>query len=348
MSLFPPCAGHGSGSASTASAETVTVRHVLRVQDYSAKFIKSSFLAGGHSWSIRFFSDGGSMDNTEWICFELRREQRGKDGDDVMVRIKYSFLDEVGEPIQSSVTRMMDSLCTFRRTGESSAQSQLIKREELESSYVKNNKCCIRCDVTVIEVTSMSAVVPPSDLHRHVADILHTGVGADEKFKEGGETFAAYENVTATGWHVFKVVGYSQMMGLGVARRIKSSSFLAGGHSWSITFFPDHGSSQETSECIWFGLCLEDRGTDDDIVVWSKISFLDEVGEPIPSSKRTSDSYWTFESTGLSWTFSPFKREDMESSYVRDDTFFIRCKVTVIHEACVTDSYYSFKPSKVR
>ncbi|CAO2149791.1 unnamed protein product [Urochloa humidicola] len=345
MSTSPACAGNCSGgSASTASAETVTVRHVLRVEDYSQtkwhrdarRNKSSSFLAGGHSWSIEFFSDGGSM--TEWICFKLRLEQRGTDGDDVMVRIKYSFLDEVGETIPSS-TRISDSLCTFSKTDDQSLlakSSNLIKREDMESCYVRDDKCCIRCDVMVIEVTSVSAVVPPSDLHRHLAELLVTGVRADVKFEVGSETLAAHKNVTtATGWHVFKVEGYSQMKGIGAARRVKSSSFLAGGRSWSITFFPDVGSSKEISQWIRFGLRLENRGMDGDVIVRAKYSFLDEVGEPIPSSTRSTDSLWrlwTFEWTGQSMIFSPpVKREDMESLYVRDDKFYIRCDVTVIH-----------------
>ncbi|CAL4983165.1 unnamed protein product [Urochloa decumbens] len=343
MSRSPACPGHSIGSASTASAETVAVLHELRLEDYSqtckghgnARHIKSSFVAGGHSWSITFFSDGGRYDNTEWICFLLCLEHRGTVGD-VMVRIKYSFLDEVGEPIPSSSRRTTDSLCTFRRTGQSWAESRLIKREHMESSYLKDDKVCIRCDVTVIEVTSISAVVPPSDLFRDLAGLLVvTGVGAGVKFKVGSETLAAQKDVTtATGWHIFKVEGYSQMKGIGAARRIKSPSFLAGGHSWCITFFPD-GSSQETSEWICFGLRLENRGTDGDVLVRAKYSFLDEVGEPIPSSTRTTDSLWRFERTGHSWTFSPsFKREDMESLYVTDDKLYIRCDVTVIHVAC--------------
>ncbi|CAO2149792.1 unnamed protein product [Urochloa humidicola] len=336
MSTSPACADHCSGgSASTASAETVTVRHMLAVEDYSltsrwhrdARRNKSSrFLAGGHRWSIEFFNDGGSMDNTEWICVKLCLERRGTDGD-VMVRIKYSFLDEVGEPIPSS-TRISDSACTFSETDRSLAKSSnLIKRKDMESSYVRDDKCCIRCEVTIIEVTSMLAVVPPSDLHRHLADHLITGVGENVKFEVSSKMLAAHKNVTmATGWHVLKVEGYSQMKGIGVARRVKSSSFLAGGHSWSITFFPDD---------IRFGLRLENRGMDSDVIVRANYSFLDEVGEPIPSSTRSTDRLWrlwTFEWTGQSMIFSPpVKREDMESLYVRDDKFCIRSDVTIIH-----------------
>ncbi|CAO2142450.1 unnamed protein product [Urochloa humidicola] len=337
MSTSPACAGHCSGgSASTASAETVTVRHVLAVEDYSltrwhsdARCNKSSrFLAGGHSWSIEFFSDGGSM--TELICFKLRLEQRDKDGD-VMVRIKCSFLDEVGEPIRSS-TGISDTIFTFSEIHDQSLakSSNLIEREDMESSYVRDDKFYIRYDVTVIQVTSISAVVPPSDLHRHLADFLVTRVGADVKFAVGSETLAAHKNVTtATGWHVFKVEGYSQMKGIGAARRVKSSSFLAGGHSWCITFFPDE---------MRFGLRLENRGTAGNVIVRAKYSFADEVGEPIPSSTRSTDSLWrlwTSEWRGQSRIFSPsVNREDMESSYVRDDKFCVRCDVTVIHVPC--------------
>ncbi|CAL4991260.1 unnamed protein product [Urochloa decumbens] len=219
MSRSPACARHSIASASTASADTVTVLHELRVEDYSqtkgigASTRISSFVAGTHSWSITFYNDIGSCENTEWVFFRLRLEQRGKDGD-FMVRIKYSFLDEAGNPIPSS-TRTSD-LWTFRRTGETASkltsckredmESTLIKREDMESNYLRDDKARIRCDVTVIEVTPMSAAVPQSDLHRHLADLLDTGVGADVTFEVGGETFAVHKNVLAARSSVFKEV----------------------------------------------------------------------------------------------------------------------------------------------
>ncbi|CAL4991261.1 unnamed protein product [Urochloa decumbens] len=189
--------------SSTSFFETVTGWHVFKVEGYSqmkglgvARRIKSSrFHVGGHSWCITFFPDGSS----DCICLALRLEDRGTAGD-ITVQAKYSFLDEVGEPIPSS-TRTSDSLYLFKWISESRVIAR-IKREDMESTYVRQDKFCIRCDVTVIH--EMSAVVPPSDLHQHLADILATGVGADVTFVVGGETFHAHKNVLAARSSVFK------------------------------------------------------------------------------------------------------------------------------------------------
>ncbi|CAD6202549.1 unnamed protein product [Miscanthus lutarioriparius] len=55
----------------------------------------------------------------------------------------------------------------------------------------------IRCDVVVIngfrtEEATPSATIPPSDLHKHLGNLLLSGRGADVVFEVGGETFAAH------------------------------------------------------------------------------------------------------------------------------------------------------------
>ncbi|WVZ77257.1 hypothetical protein U9M48_025144 [Paspalum notatum var. saurae] len=137
---------------------------------------------------------------------------------------------------------------------------------------------------------------------------------------------------TATGWHDFKVGGYSYLRGLGIARRIKSSTFVVGGHSWCITFFPD-GLSHTDTDWICFGLRLEHHGGGgggDDVMVRTKYTLLDlQVGEP--SYTRFSSNVCTFSRTVRSWATPRFiKRDEFVSSYVTDDVFCVRRHVTVL------------------
>ncbi|CAN6373098.1 unnamed protein product [Urochloa humidicola] len=209
MSPSPAC----SGGTSTAFVEPVTGCHVLTVKGYSqikelgmARRIKSSsFLAGSHTWCITFSPDGcSSKETSERICLGLHLVGRGTDGD-IVVRAKYCFLDEVGQPIPSS-TRTSQGLWPFKRTAQSWAFSPSVKMEDMESFYVRDDKFRISCEVTVILVAchQMSSVVPPPDLHRHLADLLDTGVGADMTFEVGEETFVAHKNVLAARSSVFK------------------------------------------------------------------------------------------------------------------------------------------------
>ncbi|XP_034570021.1 BTB/POZ and MATH domain-containing protein 2 [Setaria viridis] len=230
MPPSPPCSAAADDGYSASIAETATGWHLLKVVGYSqfkgigvARRIKSSsFLVGGHSWCVIFFPDGSSEETAEWVSLGLRLERLGStDGGDVLVRTKYSFLDRVGEPIPSS-TRTGTSWLTFSRTSQSWVYSQFIKREDMESSYVKKDKFCIRCDVRVIEnCCQLSAAVPPSEMRRHFMDLLASGVGADVAFDVGGETFAAHKNVLAARSSVFKAEFFGGTMKENVATRVR-------------------------------------------------------------------------------------------------------------------------------
>ncbi|KAF8685248.1 hypothetical protein HU200_044069 [Digitaria exilis] len=219
----PPATVTDEGySASMAFAETSTGWHVLKVENYSqikgigvARPIKSStFIVGGHSWCITFFPDGSSDQTADWVCFGLRlmrRRRRSNSGDDnVKVKTKFTFLDKVGEPVPSS--SMGTGICTFSTRGPSwgYAYPQVIKRTVMESCHVSDDDTfCVRCDVTVVEKichgvsSEVPVAVPPSDLHRHLGDLLATGVGADVTFEVASETFAAHRAVLAARSPVF-------------------------------------------------------------------------------------------------------------------------------------------------
>ncbi|KAG2558810.1 BTB/POZ and MATH domain-containing protein 1-like [Panicum virgatum] len=226
MSSSPACAG---GGAST----TVTARgwHVLKVEDYSrlkgisiARRIKSSpFIVGGHSCCV-FFPDGSSEETADWVCFGLRLERRRRDdNDDVLARAKYTFLDQVGEPVPSSTVVGRASVLEFSRTGQAWVHPKFIKSKDMESSRVRGDKFCIRCDVTVVETTGrqVPATVPPPDLRRHLGDLLAAGVGEDVAFEVGGETIAAHRAVLAARSPVFRAEFFGAPLKENAATRVR-------------------------------------------------------------------------------------------------------------------------------
>ncbi|CAL4991285.1 unnamed protein product [Urochloa decumbens] len=138
---------------------------------------------------------------------------------------------------------------------------------------------------------------------------------------------------TVTGWHLLKVEGYSNLKGLGVGKRIKSGAFNVGGHSWCVTFFPD-GFSKEKADWICVHLYLNNPAANcNSVKARKKFSLLDQAGEPVPSYTFGGDVIWTF-SCNSAWGFEKFiRRADLESSsYLIDDSFQIRCDVTVFQE----------------
>ncbi|XP_004980768.1 BTB/POZ and MATH domain-containing protein 1 [Setaria italica] len=146
---------------------------------------------------------------------------------------------------------------------------------------------------------------------------------------------------TVTGSHVLKIKRYSKTKEvLGVGESIKSSVFTVGGHRWYIEFYP-HGYNEEEDDCISFVLFL-DHPDDDETSVKAKfwLILLDQAGEPVPGYSAAM-GLCTFSGAVPSYGCERFiVREELEAApYLKDDSFSLRCDVTVFKEIRhVTDS----------
>lgn len=74
--------------------------------------------------------------------------------------------------------------------------------ERSRRRHLKNDSFTVRCDVVVTEFRpaevapgSVDVDGPPSDLHRHLGDLLREETGADVVFEVGGERFASHRCV---------------------------------------------------------------------------------------------------------------------------------------------------------
>ncbi|KAL6654216.1 hypothetical protein ACP70R_007681 [Stipagrostis hirtigluma subsp. patula] len=144
---------------------------------------------------------------------------------------------------------------------------------------------------------------------------------------------------TANGSHVLKVDGYSGTKGLGVGKSIESSTFTVGGHSWHIRYFPD-GYSQETADWICVDLKRDPTTSEkEEAKARFKLCLLDQPGEPVPSVTNTYNVR-TFTNSSFAWGYTKFaKRKDLETSpHLVDDSFRIRCDITVAKEIRVADT----------
>lgn len=94
-----------------------------------------------------------------------------------------------------------------------------ITRDDLQrQEYLnKNGRFTVRCDIALKPVTAKAdtfVTVPPSDLHRHLGDLLVRKDGADVTFQlvAGGETFSAHRCVLAALSPVFRAQLFGEMM----------------------------------------------------------------------------------------------------------------------------------------
>ncbi|XP_010239075.1 BTB/POZ and MATH domain-containing protein 1 [Brachypodium distachyon] len=110
-----------------------------------------------------------------------------------------------------------------------------------------------------------------------------------------------------TGSHVLKIDGYSRTTGIGTGNCVKSRPFTAGGHKWCLEYYPDGYNSTYGSN-------------------WISI--------PSPSGRG-----WPSQSAFI-------KNEDLlKSAYLKDDSFSIRCDITVVTEIVAEDVVVATAPA---
>ncbi|KAL6654232.1 hypothetical protein ACP70R_007697 [Stipagrostis hirtigluma subsp. patula] len=200
-------AGDG-GSTSTISAETATGCHVLKVEGYSQtkgvlgvdKCIRSgAFVAGGHTWRLCYFPDGGSEKSADSISIFLHLDDDPPASNgDVRARYRFTLLDHLGRQVDYSSG---DSTRSFSSVSPAWGYERFIKKSLLESSYLdESDSFHIRCDVTVIGIRAATTAVeppPPPDLHLHLGELLASEVGGDMKFDVGDEQITAHRYIVA-------------------------------------------------------------------------------------------------------------------------------------------------------
>uniref|UniRef100_A0A0D3HDW2 Uncharacterized protein n=1 Tax=Oryza barthii TaxID=65489 RepID=A0A0D3HDW2_9ORYZ len=210
-----------SRSASTIVAGTASGYHLLKIDDYSrtrdlfptSTALKSrAFTIGGHRWRIQYYPNGNTPNCGYYISLFLHLDEEFRLLDDELG-------DKLPPPPPSLDANKFFSHASW-------GLPKFIKKEELEKSrHLKDNSFTVRCDVVVItefvakdmpEATATAArrrtpakgtgsfvSVPPSDLHRHLSELLLGEKGADVVFKVGGKTFTAHRCVLAARSPVF-------------------------------------------------------------------------------------------------------------------------------------------------
>ncbi|GJN20648.1 hypothetical protein PR202_gb08048 [Eleusine coracana subsp. coracana] len=220
MSMTTPASTTSAIVANTASAS-----HVLKIDGYSrtkglatgVHLRSCSFAVGGHSWHIAYLPNGDCLERADYISIFLVLDDAPPVAGPVLAQFTMSLLDRGGKPVPSHAKTI--SMTQFAGPGASWGFTSFIKRDTLEKSrnLLKDDCFSVRCDVSVVtefraeDAASAAAAaaapsfvaVPPSNLPRHLGDLLASGQGADVRFRVDGEDFAAHRCVLAVRSPVF-------------------------------------------------------------------------------------------------------------------------------------------------
>ena len=67
---------------------------------------------------------------------------------------------------------------------------------------------------------------------------------------------------TIDGEHEFKITGYSLSKGIGIGKYVASDTFMVGGYSWAIYFYPDGKSIEDNASYVSLFIALASEGND--------------------------------------------------------------------------------------
>uniref|UniRef100_A0ACD5ZII4 Uncharacterized protein n=1 Tax=Avena sativa TaxID=4498 RepID=A0ACD5ZII4_AVESA len=135
---------------------------------------------------------------------------------------------------------------------------------------------------------------------------------------------------TASGHHLLTIHGYSRTKSVPTGERVKSSSFIIGGHRWRIYYYPN-GISSDVAEYISVELILGEDVAEVVKAQWD-ICLTGEEEEVEQVASLPSKSVDEFASRS-GWSYRTFvKRAELErSKHLRNDSFTVRCDIVVVH-----------------
>lgn len=120
---------------------------------------------------------------------------------------------------------------------------------------------------------------------------------------------------TVNGWHEFKISGYSLVKGMGIGKHITSDTFMVGGYTWAIYFYPDGKSIEDNANYMSLFIALASEGAD--VRALFELTLLDQSGKGMHKvhshfDRRLETGPYTLKYRGSMWyvatdsTFSSF------------------------------------------
>ncbi|KAI5680331.1 hypothetical protein M9H77_01558 [Catharanthus roseus] len=151
---------------------------------------------------------------------------------------------------------------------------------------------------------------------------------------------------TVNGTHDFKITGYSLAKGMGIGKYIASDTFMVGGYSWAIYFYPDGKSVEDNATYVSLFIALASEGTD--VRALFELNLIDQSGKgrhKIHShfGRALESGPYTLKYRGSMWGYKRFfKRTALETSdYLLDDCLQVHCCVGVVRSHTEGPKIYS-------
>ncbi|GLT81477.1 hypothetical protein SLA2020_528610 [Shorea laevis] len=151
---------------------------------------------------------------------------------------------------------------------------------------------------------------------------------------------------TVNGSHEFKISGYSLAKGIGIGKYIASETFMVGGYSWAIYFYPDGKSVEDNAVYVSLFIALASEGTD--VRALFELTLLDQSGKghhKVHShfGRALESGPYSLKYRGSMWGYKRFfKRTPLETSdFLKDDCLSISCCVGVVKSQTEGPKIYS-------
>ncbi|KAH6818867.1 BTB-POZ and MATH domain 2 [Perilla frutescens var. hirtella] len=164
------------------------------------------------------------------------------------------------------------------------------------------------------------------------------------------ETTSTSTTETVNGSHDFKITGYSLSKGIGIGKYIASDTFMVGGYSWAIYFYPDGKSAEDNASYVSLFIALASEGTD--VRALFELTLLDQSGRERHKvhshfGRALETGPYTLKYRGSMWGYKRFyKRTALESSdYLKDDCLNVHCCVGVVKSRTEGPKIYSIPVS---
>ncbi|CAD6253144.1 unnamed protein product [Miscanthus lutarioriparius] len=168
----------------------------------------------GYNWRCVYCTDpaAGTVSFTLCLPYSSTREPT------MNASLKLSLLDRGGRQVPSRTRAISFQNCLIQQMWQWECPGFITRDDLQRQEYLnKDGRFTVRCDIAVKPLAPKGGVfvtVPPSDLHRHLGDLLARKDGADVTFQlvPGGETFSAHRCVLAARSPVFRAQLFGEMM----------------------------------------------------------------------------------------------------------------------------------------
>ncbi|KZV40609.1 BTB/POZ and MATH domain-containing protein 2-like [Dorcoceras hygrometricum] len=151
---------------------------------------------------------------------------------------------------------------------------------------------------------------------------------------------------TVNGSHDFRITGYSLSKGIGIGKYVASETFMVGGYSWAIYFYPDGKSVEDNATYVSLFIALASEGQD--VRALFELTLLDQSGKERHKvhshfGRPLESGPYTLKYRGSMWGYKRFyRRAILESSdYLKDDCLQIHCSVGVVKSRTEAPKVYS-------